>query len=107
MHGGVEETKAYFIDRINELINDGGNETNEPITEGRETTMQCFYTVDGKGPVIYFDGREFHPLSHQDEMTVLNSIYKANNGKDMPCFSWQSKAPWYARLQAAIKRILK
>lgn len=79
----------------------------ETKNEGRETTMQCFYTVDGKGPVIYFDGLNFHPLSHPDEMTVLNSIYKANNGKDIPCFSWQSKAPWHARLQAAVKRTQK
>lgn len=91
-------------------LTDGENaatDKKETRNEGRETTMQCFYTVDGKGPVIYFDGKEFHPLSHQDEMTVLNSIYKANNGKDMPCFSWQSKAPWYARLQAAVKRTQK
>ena len=107
VHGGADETKAYFIDRINELINDGGKETNEPIIEGRETTMQCFYTVDGKGPVIYFDGMKFHPLSHQDEMTILNTIYKANNGKDIPCFSWSSKAPWHVRLKEAVERLLE
>lgn len=27
--------------------------------------MNCFYTVDGKGPVYYFDGNEAHPLSCQ------------------------------------------
>lgn len=89
-----------FKDRIKK------NEAGEAAQEEREeTTMQCFYTVDGKGPVIYFDGRDFHPLAHKDEMSVLNTIYKANNGKDMPCFSWSSKAPWYARLKAAIKRV--
>lgn len=72
--------------------------------EGRETSMQCFYTVDGKGPVIYFDGQNFHPLAHQDEMNILNTIYKANNGKDMPSFNWQSKAPWHKRLENAMKR---
>lgn len=72
--------------------------------EGRETTMQCFYTVDGKGPVIYFDGQNFHPLAHQDEMNILNTIYKANNGKDMPSFNWLSKAPWHKRLENAMKR---
>ncbi len=40
-------------------------------------------------------------------MTVLNSIYKANNGKDMPCFSWQSKAPWHVRLKEAVERLLE
>lgn len=72
--------------------------------EGREESMQCFYTVDGKGPVIWFDGQNLHPLSHPDEMNILNTIYKANNGKDMPSYNWQSKAPWHVRLEAAIKR---
>lgn len=26
------------------------------------------------------------------------------HGKDMPSYSWQSKAPWYKRLENAIKR---
>lgn len=72
--------------------------------EGREESMQCFYTVDGKGPVIWFDGQNLHPLSHPDEMNILNTIYKANNGKDMPSYNWLSKAPWHKRLEAAIKR---
>lgn len=113
IHGGASATKTYFINRIKDLMNEGGKETetNKPVTtpttERKETTMQCFYTVDGKGPVIYFDGREFHPLSHPDEMSVLNSIYKANNGKDMPCFSWQSIAPWHTRLKNAVSRTAK
>ena len=96
-------------DDFKSRLTSGGTVTDkkEIKDEGRETTMQCFYTVDGKGPVIYFDGRELHPLSHQDEMTILNTIYKANNGKDIPCFSWSSKAPWHARLQAVIKRTQK
>lgn len=35
---------------------------------------------------------------------VLNMIYKENNGKDMPFFSWKSSAPWHNRLKAAINR---
>lgn len=90
--------------------NYGENNNNNAILaenaggEGREESMQCFYTVDGKGPVIWFDGQNLHPLSHPDEMNILNTIYKANNGKDMPSYNWQSKAPWHARLEAAIKR---
>lgn len=72
--------------------------------EGRTATMQCFYTIDGKGPVYYFDGKEAHPLSHQDEMNILNEIYKDNNGKDMPCYSWSSTAPYHTRLLQAVSR---
>lgn len=77
---------------------------NDQKTEGGITTMQCFYTVDGKGPVHYFDGFQIHPLAHPDEMSILNKIYKDNNGRDIPCYSFSSNAPWHARLEAAINR---
>ena len=101
----LNEAGYEEVEKICEFLKQRGvkNDKNE-VQEGRETTMQCFYTIDGKGPVIYFDGRDFHPLAHPDEMNVLNMIYKANNGKDMPSYSWQSKAPWYKRLEDAMKR---
>ena len=69
-----------------------------------EAEMQCFYQIDGKGDVYWFDGQNVHALKHKDEKGVLNDIYKANNGKDMPFFDWKSSAPWYVRLQNAIDR---
>ena len=99
----LESKFPWIADQVNKILEGVNNNKNEN-QEGRETTMQCFYTIDGKGPVIYFDGRDFHPLAHPDEMNVLNMIYKANNGKDMPSYSWQSKAPWYKRLENAMKR---
>lgn len=98
----LESKFPWIADQVNKILSESNNQ-NE-VQEGRETTMQCFYTIDGKGPVIYFDGRDFHPLAHPDEMKVLNMIYKANNGKDMPSYNWQSKAPWYKRLENAMKR---
>lgn len=80
---------------------DAGN--NEVEMKG-ETAMQCFYKIDGGDDVYYFDGQNIHILQHPDERTVLNDIYKANNGKDMPFFDWKSVAPWYKRLQTAINR---
>lgn len=105
IHGGRDGCKEYFIRRVRELM--GSGDIHQTTKEGKVTTMQCFYTVDGRGPIIYFDGRDFHPLSHPDEVSVLNSIYKANNGKDMPSFSWTSGAPWHVRLEQAIKRVRK
>ena len=99
----LESKFPWIANQVNKILNGESNNKNE-AQEGRETTMQCFYTIDGKGPVIYFDGRDFHPLAHPDEMKVLNMIYKANNGKDMPSYNWQSKAPWYKRLENAMKR---
>ena len=77
---------------------------NESQTMKGEAEMQCFYQIDGKGDVYWFDGQNVHALKHKDEKGVLNEIYKANNGKDMPFFDWKSSAPWYVRLQNAIDR---
>lgn len=88
---------------MNYAYKDYGTENNEVEMKG-ETTMQCFYKIDGGDDVYYFDGQNIHILQHPDERTVLNDIYKANNGKDMPFFDWKSVAPWYKRLQAAINR---
>lgn len=99
----LERKFPWIAEQVNKRLS-GENSPKNEIKEGRETSMQCFYTVDGKGPVIYFDGQNFHPLAHPDEMNILNTIYKANNGKDMPSYNWQSKAPWHVRLEAAIKR---
>lgn len=88
---------------MNYAYKDYGTENNEVEMKG-ETTMQCFYKIDGEDDVYYFDGQNIHILQHPDERTVLNDIYKANNGKDMPFFDWKSVAPWYKRLQTAINR---
>lgn len=86
--------------KINEV-----KESKENKDEGRTITMQCFYVENGKY-IKWFDGREIHKVAHADEMTVLNEIYKANNGKDMPCFEWGSKAPYHARLEDVVSRKL-
>ena len=88
---------------MNYAYKDYGTKNNEVEMKG-EAEMQCFYKIDGKDDVYWFDGQNIHILQHRDERTVLNEIYKANNGKDMPFFDWKSSAPWYVRLQNAIDR---
>ena len=50
IHGGAAQTKAYFINRIKELMN--GNQSTTTDQEGEET-MQCMFTVKGKGCVYW------------------------------------------------------
>ena len=38
----------------------------------------------------YFDGMVIRPLATQKEMDVIQDVYRANNGKDMPSFQWTS-----------------
>lgn len=104
IHGGEEQTKQYFINRIKQLMGtETKQETNKQTIMG-EDEMKCFYTVNGKAPVYYFDGTDIRPMSHPDEVNILNKIYKDCTGKDIPCYSWNDAAPWHARLQGAIKR---
>ena len=98
IHGGAA-TKAYFIKRIKELM--GCSQSITADQEGEEE-MKCLFTVEGKGAVYYFDGQKVITLGHPDELKIIQQIYKDNNGKDMPCYKWSPKAPWYARLMSVI-----
>jgi hypothetical protein len=79
------------------------NKVEETKKKG-EVTMQCFYKIDGKATVYYFDGLKVRKLNNPDELKVLNQIYKANNGQEIPVFNWSSKAPWYDRLLGVLNR---
>lgn len=58
--------------------------------ERRTTVMQCFIHVGNEGGMSYFDGMVIRPLATQKEMDVIQDVYRANNGKDMPSFQWTS-----------------
>lgn len=98
IHGGASATKAYFVKRITELMN-GKIEDQEG-----EETMQCMFTVEGKGCVYWMHDGVVTPLEHPDEMKILQEIYKANYGHDMPTYKWSPNGPWYVRLMAPLYR---
>ena len=98
IHGGASATKAYFVKRITELMN-GKTEDQEG-----EETMQCMFTVEGKGCVYWMHDGVVTPLEHPDEMKILQEIYKANYGHDMPTYKWSPSGPWYVRLMAPLYR---
>lgn len=95
IHGGAAQTKAYFINRIKELMN--GNQSTTTDQEGVED-MQCMFTVEGKGCVYWMHGGVVTALAYPDELKIIQQIYKDNFGKDMPCYSWGKSAPWHVRL---------
>ena len=100
---GVAELIAKAIDSKASAGSGQGNNQNTGDQKGEET-MQCMFTVEGKGAVFYFDGYRIITLGHQDELKIIQQIYKDNNGKDMPCYKWSPSAPWYARLMAVLNR---
>ena len=95
IHGGAAQTKAYFINRIKELMN--GNQSTTTDQEGVED-MQCMFTVEGKGCVYWMHDGVVTALARPDELKIIQQIYKDNFGKDMPCYSWGKSAPWHVRL---------
>ena len=71
-------------------------------TKKGEITMQCIYwRPNGKGTndAYYFDGSVSKYLGHGDQIKILKSIYKDNNGKDMPEYHFTSSIPWYTRIE--------
>lgn len=101
IHGGAAQTKAYFINRIKELMN--GNQSTTTDQEGEET-MQCMFTVKGKGCVYWMHDGVVTALAHPDELKIIQQIYKDNYGHDMPCYSWSKPAPWHIRLMEPLYR---
>lgn len=101
IHGGAAQTKVYFINRIKQLMS--GSQSTTVDQEGVED-MQCMFTVEGKGCVYWMHDGVVTALGHPDELKIIQQIYKDNFGHDMPCYSWNSKAPWHVRLMNPLYR---
>ena len=68
--------------------------------------MYCIIN-NGTG-LLFFNGQNMTSLTDADEMKVLNTIYKANTGKDIPIMDWSNRsAPWDARLQRVVNGLKK
>lgn len=65
----------------------------EESTKVKETTMQCLFKIKGgNGTVYYFDGQNIKSLTHPDQMKLIQSIYKDNNGHNIPYYKDWSKS---------------
>lgn len=102
IHGGASATKAYFIKRIKELMN--GSQVTVSDQKGENEDMQCMFVVEGKGCVYWMHDGVVTALGHPDEMKILQEIYKANYGHDMPMYKWDPKGPWYKRVMEPLYR---
>lgn len=94
---GLRRRRQAEINLFNTAVS-GSEITNN----GGETTMQCIYwRPNGKGTndAYYFDGNISKYMKDANQMNILQQIYKANNGKDMPVFHFSGKLPWYTPLE--------
>jgi len=62
----------------------------------------CFFEVEGDSTTYYFDGKGITGIAHPDEKGILNTIYKANYGKDMPTV--RRAVGWFSRLRSVSTR---
>lgn len=80
----------------------GGTTTN---TKG-VATMYAIYWIPNKNgknkDAYFFNGVSYEYIDHPDVIKILKDVYKANNGRDIPEYQWDNKAPWWARLQQPI-----
>lgn len=75
----------------------------EPAADGTGVDdMQCTFQIDKKNPVYWYDGFEIRSLYNLDQLKIIQRIFKAANGRNLPHYNWTSKAPWFMRLQQAI-----
>ena len=100
---GIAELIAKAIDSKASAGSGQGNNQNTGDQEG-EGTMQCMFTVKGKGCVYWMHDGVVTALGHPDEMKILQEIYKANYGHDMPMYKWDPKGPWYKRVMDPLYR---
>lgn len=81
------------------------NASNANNKKKRRKKMECIYRPNGENYLVYYDGCTIHPLSHPDEVTAIQKVYKACYGTDIPMFELGTKkAPWATRFANAVNR---
>lgn len=70
----------------------------------RRRKMECILTdINGANVWAYFDGHDIHDLTDPDDIKVLDMVYNACYGEDMPRVQLGSKdAPWASRLYQVV-----
>lgn len=89
-------------------------QSTQNTTQGREATMFCLYQrpinsktgkLEDNGDhwaTFFCNGVNCRRLYHGDEAEVIKTVYRENNGKEIPFFGkekWPKNAPWYKRLE--------
>lgn len=91
LHGAGDACRNYFISELNKRIN--------AVVDTRKVNkMMCFYKVKGENTVYWFNGFEVRRLTHPDQISILNQIYKDCYGKEIPTYIFEKSAPWHIRL---------
>lgn len=106
--GYLDLNKAYIDANAWRAIA-GADTTSGTIATGgkkRRKKMECIFQPNEESYLVYYDGGKTHPLSHPDEVTAINMVYKQCYGTDIPMFALGTKnAPWATRFMQAVARV--
>lgn len=98
-------SKAQFA---KDLANGFGGTTTNTTIGGDE--MSFTFKVKGdknwdEKAVYFYNGANntIVKLGHPDQLKIINEMFKASTGRDLPRRDWTSKAPWYNRFIEATK----
>lgn len=91
----VQAVRQYFTDQVMKYYHGQGNTNTETNNKGGIATMYAIYwklNAKTKGKDAYFfNGVEFKHIPNPLTINVLKTIYKNNNGKDIPEYDWSEK----------------
>lgn len=62
--------------------------------------MYALYSHNKK--YYFFNGVSYEYIENPDSIAMIKDIYKKNNGKDIPEYFWDDKAPWWIRAEQPI-----
>lgn len=71
----------------------------EPTFE--EDEMHIIISIKGRNTLVYYDGSAINDLTHPDDVSVLNKLYKACTNRDMPRITLTEEE--FARLCQSVK----
>lgn len=79
-HGYSQPARAGdgTVETITVRFDDGKAPTSE------EDEMNIILCIKGRNTLVWFDGQNINDLTHPDDVAVLNKLYKACTGRDMP-----------------------
>lgn len=77
-----------------------------PESEDDDMGMQCIVQPNDEGYLGYYDGVNWHPAVHPDEIEAVQMIAEMTIGKRIPAFKFgTSAAPWATRFLQLINRM--
>lgn len=65
----------------------------------RIVTMFKLFRIDGAPTVYFYNGITVVPIANEDQLKIIQVIYKENNGKDLNVEVYSRTRPWYARIK--------